>query len=179
MQGYLNKGLGSIPIDVKITPKVSITTSKTSSNGNVGLLKYATYGGGFNVTSRFHSFPINFDLSGTWQRNHQSLSAPDIHTTTSCYGLGAKGIFSIKQFTMSVKGKWDNISDTNYSISLFDIDLDLRYKLGRFTLGINGCNILHMDDNSWLAQKVTSVSDIQTRYRRLPGYLLASLQYTI
>lgn len=80
---------------------------------------------------------------------------------------------------MSVKGKWDNISDTNYSISLFDIDLELRYKLGRFTLGINGCNILHMDDNSWLAQKVTSVSDIQTRYRRLPGYLLASLQYTI
>lgn len=179
MQGYLSKGIGSAPIDIKLTPKVSFTSTKISSNGNIGQFKDATYGSGINIASRFHKLPLNFDISGTWQQNNQSLSVPDIHATTSSYGVALTGILSIKQFTMTLRGKWNRISDTNYSISLFDTDLDITYRLGKFTLGIEGRNLLHMDSYDWLVQQVTSVSEIQRQYRKLPGYLMASLRYSI
>ncbi len=179
MQGYLSKGIGSAPINIKLTPKVSFTDTKISSNGNIGQFKDVTYGSGINIASRFHKFPLNFDISGTWQQNHQSLSVPDIHATTSSCGVALTGILSIKQFTMTLSGKWNHISDNDYSISLFDTDLDITYRLGKFTLGIEGRNLLHMDSYDWLVQQVTSVSEIQRQYRKLPGYLMASLRYSI
>lgn len=176
---YLNKGINGTPLDLKATANYTYSTAglireSIQMESMLGVLNTS-----LGVSSRFRSFPINFDLKGTYNLVNNKIDALDISTSNKEYGCSLQLTYSNKAFSASLTGKTTKSTNSSYEYSLKDMDFLLSYQINKFKLKISGSNIFHLNGREWLTEKVTPNVVSYIKYVRHSGYLLLSLSYSL
>lgn len=177
-QGYLSKGIAGLPLEAKITPKFFLSKNNTKNSYGVSEIVVTKANLSASVATRFRNFPLNFDIQGTYGLECNKIKLPELRSDITSYGLILKGIVTpTNGLSITLSGKYSRVYDDNMSVSQYDMDLDASYKYKRSTFGIVGQNILHQKNNDWLSEQISSSVVMQTRYRKLPGYLMGYMKF--
>lgn len=179
-QILVNKGLGRLPIDLKLSSKFNWTSLSVSSFNQLGKLITSEPTVTLGFTTRFQNFPANFDCSVYSSWLHQHLSYSDMKSTTTQWGASIKTTFSKNRWNLSLTAKYDCAYDGINNLRFPDLDADVRYKFGsrhEWEVSVTAQNLLHLRNYQWDSSSVTPIMAAYTTYRRLPGYLLCSLSW--
>ncbi len=179
-QILVNKGLGRLPIDLKLSSKFNWTSLFVSSFNQLGKLITSEPTVTLGFTTRFQNFPANFDCSVYSSWLHQHLSYSDMKSTTTQWGASIKTTFSKNRWNLSLTAKYDCAYDGINNLRFPDLDADVRYKFGsrhEWEVSVTAQNLLHLRNYQWDSSSVTPIMAAYTTYRRLPGYLLCSLSW--
>lgn len=178
-QGYLNKGIGSLPLDISMSPKMTKTRTNIKNTKGLAEASVSEAEISSSIKTKFRTFPINLEISGNYGRKQYSLTLPEINSETITYGTALKSILNLsKSLNMSIVGKWNHIDGLNFSISRYDVDFEVTYKYRRMAVGFIGRNVFNLRNNSWVSESVSATVLSQSMYQTLPGYLMAHLQYS-
>lgn len=178
-QGYLSKGIADLPLEAKITPKFLLSRNNTRNSYGISEIVVTKADLSASVATRFRNFPLNFDFQATYGLGRNKIKLPELKSDITSYGFTLKGIATpIKGLSITMSGKYNRIYDDNMSVSQYDMDMDASYKHKRFTFGITGQNVFHLKNNDWMSEHISSSVVTQTRYRKLPGYLMGYMKFT-
>lgn len=175
---YINKGLGNLPVDAKLTTKylwnrVEIAYSAVPYTMLTGDLK-----ADLTLNSRFRN-PFNLEFDGLYNKLTDKVSGLDIDTGDKEYGGTAKIIFAKNKLSCFLTGKWNKIENDNGSKIVRDMDFFISYKIKEFTCTLSGSNIFHLNGIHWLRQTVTPAYTSYVRYKQHSGNILLSLKYEL
>lgn len=177
-QGYLSKGIAGLPLEAKITPKFFLSRNNTKNSYGISEIVVTKMDLSASIVTRFRNLPFNFDFQGTYGLGCNKIKLPKLKSRITSYGFILKGIVTpMNGLSVTLSGKYNRVYDDNMSVSQYDMDLDASYKCKRFIFGIIGQNVFHLKNNDWMSEQISSSIITQTRYRKLPGYLMGYLKF--
>lgn len=176
---YFNKGLASTPLDFKVTMNHTYSSYNMLRNSAPMEMQTNIVNTSVGISSRFRSFPVNFEASGLYNLTDNRIALLDIRTSNKEYGGNLRLIYAKNAFSASLTGKLRKVTNGSSDYHLNDADIMLSYKIKKFTLKISGVDIFHLDKKEWLTETVTPNVKSYIEYRRHSGYLLCSLSYNL
>lgn len=180
LYGSLNitKGLGSLPIDAKISSHVHSTSESVKRN----TVKYENLSSDLvnadiGFFSRFRHTLLNFGIQGKYERSDNKLSAADAITSSYEELTGRASLrFRWKKFNAMLAGYYSFIQEEKLLRDMYDFDVTMSYQIGNFDLSVRGKKLLHLRQNEWWQSTADINMYSSTLYRRMPGHLLLALR---
>ena len=175
VKAYLNKGIGGIPLYVKASAETGGANTRTSRGGEAQDMKDRNVRGTLGLQTRFHSIPVNAEVSGNYSWARTQIERPDIENTGKNYGAKAAITYSRKKFSATLTGKWSKGTNSSYSVVDRDADIAASYKWKFLTFKVSGMNIGHLDGRDWVTESTTPSVCTTSRYGRMPGHIMAGV----
>lgn len=176
---YLNKGINGTPLDIKTTANYTYTMGRMLRESIPMESVLGVLNTSLGISSRFRSFPVNFELKGIYNLINNKIDALDVDVSNKEYGGSLQLTYAQDGFTVSLTGKTSKTTNSNYEYNLNDMDFLLSYKIKKFKLKIFGSNIFHLNGREWLTEQVTPNMVSYTKYIRHSGYVLLSVSYSL
>lgn len=174
-RAYVNKGIGAIPLYVKASAEAGGTDTKTSRNGEAQDMETRNAQGSIGFLTRFHSIPVNAEVSGNYAWSCTRIKRLDIENSGKNYGAKAAITYSRNKFSATVSGKWSKGSNSGYSVVDRDADIAASYKWKFLTFRISGINVGHLDSRDWVTESTSPTVSATSRYGRMPGHIMAGV----
>lgn len=175
---HMTKGLGALPIDIKISAQIQLSSEnikrETMHDEWLSTNLISSDAGFF---SRFRHTLFNFGIQGKYTRNNNKLSSQDAITSSHDEVTGRASLrFRWKDFNATLAGDYSFVIEDKLQRDVYDIDVNMTYKIGNFDLGLRAKNILHLRKNEWWESTADAIMFSKSLYRRMPGYILISLR---
>lgn len=175
--GQLSKGLGHFPADLRVGGMLTETESQTAVNaidGEVTMLSWST---SVDLVTRSKK-ALNGELGFSYQTtNSHYASFGSLTSRMEQYGGHAAVIVTVKQFRGELRYSYTHLQNDTYLRQFHDIAFRAEYRIGNWRLLLRGSNLMHLDSFDWISQVSTDYYLSSTRYRKVPGYLVAGLAY--
>ena len=162
--------------------KVSVNgfgmTSPAMTNGNASDIDNEKVDFKVMAVSRLKT-PLNGELAYrySWLRNRvESYGQKSI---TREHATQAKLLFNKGRWRNAIGIEYKSTSVGGYDENQVNLNLSLAYKLKRVAFYVKANNILHLKTNYWRRTYVSEYLSLSQRYRRMPGYILAGVKYTL
>ncbi len=175
VRAYLNKGVGGIPLYVKASAETGGTNTRTSRGGEAQDMKDRDARGTLGLQTRFHSIPVNAEVSGNYSWARTQIERLDVENYGKNYGAKAAITYSRNKFSATVTGKWNKGTNSGYTVVDRDTDVTASYKWKSLTFKISGMNIGHLDGRGWVTESTTPSVSVTSRYGRMPGHIIAGI----
>ena len=174
----MTKGLGALPIDIKISAQIHLSSEnikrETMQDEWLSTNLISSDAGFF---SRFRHTLFNFGIQGKYTRNNNKLSSQNAITSSHDEVTGRASLrFRWKDFNATLAGDYSFVIEDKLQRDVYDIDVNMTYKIGNFDLGLRAKNILHLRKNEWWESTADAIMFSKSLYRRMPGYILVSLR---
>lgn len=177
---YINKGIGALPLDAKLQGRFMHSNYNFVHNRQADICFNNKTECSLSFSSRFHSFPVNFEIGTTIDHITTKFSHSKSHSHTREIGLRGKLHWSYKKCFASVTGYTNTLSLNGEKRILRDIELQAKYRLSsKIELSLSGKDIFHLCKNEWGIEILSPSSYFSKHYSRMPGHLLLSLNYTL
>ena len=176
---YLSKGIGTLPLDIKLSGKYTLSKHNLMRVDKEDELINKRVDAKLDLISRLYQSPVNFEIGVRFSRLDQKFTYSDIHSWNQEFGGFATTHVNIGNFVFSVSGKSNRIEDAEAKRYFRDLDFSLKYKLSKLDIKLQGENVFHLKDNEWMKEILTPTVQSTILYRRLPGHFLLSLSYTL
>ena len=173
----LSKGLGSLPADLRLNGNYSRSQSQTTVNMVDGNVVSNSISGSLRVVTRSKKV-VNGELGVNYSTSKSAYSQL-AGVTSSMYSYGASGALTVavKQFKGEARFSYSNTVGSNYEKDYFNLSFKAEYKVKNWRFILRGSNLLYLDDIDALAVNNTSTYISTTRYRKIPGYIIAGIGY--
>lgn len=168
-----------MPFDFKTVINYTHSSDNILRNSVPTELRNNTLNTSVGISSRFRSFPVNFEASGLYNFTDNRIALLDIYTSDKEYGGDLRLTYAKNAFSASLTGKLRKVTNGSSDYHQNDADIMLSYKIKRFRLKASGVDIFHLDKKEWLTETVTPNVKSYIQYRRHSGYLLCSLSYSL
>lgn len=176
---YISKGIGSLPLDVKISGAYTFIEYNLVRIDETDVLNNKSIDAKLDFVSRLNRSPINFEVGLRFNRLDQKFT----HSNIFLYNRELEGIatlhLSVGNVLLSVSGKSSRIEDEEVKRSFGDLDFSLRYRLNKFDIKLTGENVFHLRGNEWIKKILSPTVQSTVLYRRLSGYVVLSLSYKL
>lgn len=175
---YVNKGFGSLPVDIKLTTTCLWNREEIAYDSEPYRMWVGNVKADMGLASRWKS-PFNMEVDGVYNKLTNEIAGLDIDSGDEEFGAKAKLIFAKGVCSSYVTGKWNKIVNESGSMIWRDLDFSVAYKIKKFTCRLSGTDIFHLNGISWLKQSVTPSYTSYVRYRQHSGNVLLSVAYQI
>lgn len=175
---YLGKGIGLLPLEVKLRGDYVWGNSKVFSASKPDVIATQSYTLKLELVSRFDASWINFELQGFFSQGDQRQRVSNLKFTSMEYGAEAQCHFKVKAFTATLAGEYSHAQEAARHMQFFDLCARLRYAWKYLELRLQADNILHLQSNQWIRESLTAVSYTRETYGRLPGSIIMTMGYT-
>lgn len=177
---YISKGIGALPIDVKLQGQFIHSNYNFRHNLQDDICFSNKVEGSLSLSSRFRSFPVNFEIGTTIDDGTTKFSHSTSHSHMREIGLKGKLHWSHKKLFTSITGYTNSLSFNGEKRMFRDIELQLKYQLSsKCELSLRGKNLFHLYKNEWKIETLSPSAYTSKLYSRLPGHLLLSLSYRL
>lgn len=167
-----------LPLDMKVSVNGFGMTSPAMTNGNASDIDNEKVDFKVMAVSRLKT-PLNGELAYrySWLRNRvESYGQKSI---TREHATQAKLLFNKGRWRNAIGIEYKSTSVGGYDENQVNLNLSLAYKLKRVAFYVKANNILHLKTNYWRRTYVSEYLSLSQRYRRMPGYILAGVKYTL
>lgn len=177
---YISKGIGALPIDVKLQGRFMHSNYNFRHNLQDDICFSSKVEGSLSLSSRFRSFPINFEIGTTLDDATTKFSHSTSHSHTREIGLRGKVHWAYKKIFASIAGYTNSLSFNEERRIFRDLELQVKYQLNtKCELSLRGKDIFHLHKNEWKIETLSPSAYSSKLYSRIPGHLLLSLCYTL
>ena len=173
----MSKGLGSWPIDAKLSGSLSQSESSTTVNGTNGTLSSISKSASLAFVSRSKK-AFNGEIGATYTRSEsQYLNLSDNTSSMVQYGGHAAASVTFKKLRVEVRFTYTHLDNGAGSSENYDLGFRAEYRMARWRLQLRGSNLTNLNRMSWMSVDTTPYYISRTTFRRMPGYLIAGVAY--
>lgn len=167
-----------LPLDMKLSANGFSMTSPSVTNGSISDIDNEKVDLKLAASSRFKTpFNAEFTYGCSWMRsNVKNYSQKSI---TREYTTQAKLLFNKGKWRNAIGIEYTSTSVEGYNENQWNLNFALAYKLKRLAISVKANNILHLKTNYWRRTYISEYMSLSQHYRRMPGYLMAGIKYTI
>lgn len=176
---YLNKGLGSLPFDVKSTGVYSYNKSNILRANTPESLHYKEFSATLDIISKFRQSPFNFEIGTRYSNAQRTIKPSNINSMTREKGILCKLFYNKGNMSFSISGKSSHINEGDVKRRFDDVDFLAKYKFKKIELKATGENIFHLSSNEWTKEVLLPNLISSISYRRMTGNILFSVAYNL
>lgn len=175
---HLSKGLGSLPMDAKVSVNYHSSVESTRYNNEQGgTLSNDLLNADIGFFSRFRHTFVNFGVQGKYTRDAGRFSAQHAITSIDEEVTGRASLQLRRgKFQAAVAGYYSFAKEKEFERDVYDFDVTMSYRLGNSDLSLRGEKLLHLRVNEWWQSSSKVGVYSRTLYRRIAGHLLLSLR---
>lgn len=178
-QMYFSKGIADFPLTFKLVPKFNITNTKAGNTLGITNIKNEIYSVQTSIQTNFRNLFFNFEVEGNYSYDLQKIGMPYLQKHRNFWRTNLKTVITpIKSMNFTLMGKWEATTIGTENKSLFDLDFNFSYKFNKILLGVKGENVFHLNKIEWLSESITSDMYSMTKYRKIPGYMMAYVKFS-
>lgn len=176
--GYMHyrQGLVFVPIDAQVSLNGSLTKAPNWVNNEIYTSNFRNMSEEISFTSRFKS-PWNFAMSVKFNQSFSKINNGSFSSKLHTWDCKGEIFYAKKKFNGSIYAAYVDLDNVLYKDQYVDLGLNLRYNLKKFTLSLQGVNLLNLGENESVSVGNGSYYTYRTIYRKTPGYLLLGLTY--
>ena len=172
----LSQGIGSLPLDAKLSFSASKSKSKTSLNEQQDEINSSNYRISVNIVSRMKSL-FNFELGGYYSNSEYTYKISSFSNNMSSKGCNAGLICVYKNFRGNIRYTFTYLDNETFGRNYNNLGFRLEYKIKKWRIHIQGSNIFNIADMDWVSISANELYTSSTVYKKIPGYILGGITY--
>ncbi|MBR1644802.1 MAG: hypothetical protein IJ684_05500 [Bacteroidales bacterium] len=173
---YLNKGIGLLPLDAKVSFSVSNSVSENDVNNIDSRLTSWNYGGSMGLRSRAKQI-VNGEVNLNYSASASHRTGSETTNGLQQMGADAAVLLASTHWSGRLGFGFSHLDNVVYQRNYYDLTFRIEYKLNRLRFVVRGSNVLNLNGDEWVSITSTALYEGTTRYRRMPGYLLAGVAW--
>lgn len=175
----LSKGLGTIPMDLKLRTQYVGSTLNMIRFESDEVINTQIVTGTMELVSRFLHIPFNFELAGHLSHSLSEFQKSNLSSWNREMGCNATLHWDRNKFAMSLTGKFNRTQNASRKHDFVDMDVSMKYSLKKFDIWLIANDLLHINKNEWMEEELSATLKSRALFRRMPGYLLLMLSWRI
>lgn len=175
----LTKGLGVLPLEIKIKPSYSYSIWDYYNAADTGQMFAHSTSPRMSLASKFKSFPLNFEIGGGYSFYYKDFMEKRINNFEHEWNADLALHFAYKGFNLSPRVYYESFLYGSIRRDIIDVDVTASYTfLKDWHLSLVAKKIRRLRTNQWYSTYFGSINQSRKLYHALPGYVMLSLSYS-
>ncbi len=174
---YVNKGIASLPLELRVSSEFEAADGSVASAGRRGVQETLSANGSVGLTSRFRRSPVNAAVSGSRSWARSEIGAFGIKSDAGSWRARAELTFSRGAFSATLAGKWGLSANDSENIAVRDAGFEAAYRWKRLTFRLTGVDVCHLDGSDWLSKSANPNRTTTLRRGQMPGRVMAGVAF--
>ena len=168
----INKGLSMVPIYFFGNAGASEVNGRASADGTTYDMTSDNFLGKMGVNTQFTSSRVNGKVYGSYHIGRTSYTTTLEHSEETLKSVVAELSYNHGNLSASALYGVEKSENNSWTVNNNQLNISVNYHLGKWTLFARGTDILNLDENHSLMQKVTPDYATYSRVGEMPGYIL-------